>query len=937
MLVLRVAQADVWTASVNGYWTNATTWGGGGTPGNNDDAVINSGVSVTVDVSTASLNSLTNNGTLMFMGWSTVVSATVVQVNGTITHAINADTIAPWAPDNRVHLVCSNLTVASGGFIYADGRGYQGGVGADGTAGSGPGASAGGRKGGAYGGAGGGGSIPYGSAAIPEDPGSGGNSASDGAYGGGAGGGAIKVVAVGAVTNNGTISANGSPGQNGSYSPGGSGGGIYIDCLTFGGTGIVTANGGNGGVATGGGGGGGRIAINYNAAAQSAFPRPQVSFLTSGGNAIVAGGMGTLWLADGASFLLPTLSDKFKNVRLSGFVNWSTPYLIVSNTSIGFEQPGFDLSVTNGNLLVTNNANLYVNAGPTNGITAYGARVSVTGDVIVTTNSWILPTCNGTNGGSVQFAMSNLTVALGGGFNANGRGFAGAYITNGFGPGGGLGDGVSGHRGAGGGYGGVGGRGGQTYAGGLEYGVSNAPTQPGSAGGGSAATETGGPGGGLIWIEASGQATINGLLTANGSVAGGGYSGGGSGGGIYVHCMSLGGSGSMTAVGGNGGNLGLGGGDGGGGRIAVVYDPVDQQTVNPKPTIQFTAAGAALSGNYPGDTGSLFLTDTNFFPYNTLVGAYKIFIPDFNAYTWPTLTVNNGWPRFPAGFVYNITSDLLIGSAGRLDVIYGGLQCGGGLTLTNGGALWVRAPATNNFPGMSYTLLVNVGSALCVASNSALYSVSEPFTGGSSLFRVNDLTVIPFGSINASGYGCSGATNINMKGFGLGAGGYTGSRGGGGGYGGRGATAGAEGGPTYGSSNAPVYPGSGGGIGTDINSPGSGGGLVRVEAKRAITVAGTIYANGNNGGNYAAGGSGGGIYLLCKRFGGAGSLQANAGSAGGTSSTRGGGGGRIAVWSAVSTWSGTTFVNGGGGSVVGEAGTVVLGQLPPSGTLISVR
>src|ERR1035437_5946085 len=112
------AQATPWTATVGGFWTNAATWGGGGTPGNGDDAVINSGVSVTVDVSTASLNSFTNTGTLTFVGWNTVLTSTVVTVNGTITHlgqsATTTNGSGQWVPDNRVYIVCSNLTVASG-------------------------------------------------------------------------------------------------------------------------------------------------------------------------------------------------------------------------------------------------------------------------------------------------------------------------------------------------------------------------------------------------------------------------------------------------------------------------------------------------------------------------------------------------------------------------------------------------------------------------------------------------------------------------------------------------------------------------------------------------------------------------------------------------------------------------------------------------------
>ena len=145
-LAVQAASATMWTATVGGSWANASTWGGGGTPGNGDDVTINSGISVTVDVTTASLNSFTDNGTLTFLGWSTIMTAAVVQVNGTITHAVNTDTTpSPWTPDNRVYIVCGNLTVAGGGYIQANGRGYQGSV-TDGTGGFGPGSASTGRN-----------------------------------------------------------------------------------------------------------------------------------------------------------------------------------------------------------------------------------------------------------------------------------------------------------------------------------------------------------------------------------------------------------------------------------------------------------------------------------------------------------------------------------------------------------------------------------------------------------------------------------------------------------------------------------------------------------------------------------------------------------------------------------------------------------------------
>ncbi len=58
--------AKTTAATANGYWTDAI-WNNGA-PEAGDDVTINSGITVTVSVSTVALNSFTNNGTLVFVG-----------------------------------------------------------------------------------------------------------------------------------------------------------------------------------------------------------------------------------------------------------------------------------------------------------------------------------------------------------------------------------------------------------------------------------------------------------------------------------------------------------------------------------------------------------------------------------------------------------------------------------------------------------------------------------------------------------------------------------------------------------------------------------------------------------------------------------------------------------------------------------------------------
>jgi hypothetical protein len=124
-----VAHANSVTSLVNaagGSWHNPSTWVGNVVPTTGDDVVVVATNGVTLTNSTDFLNSLLirSNATLTFSGWTTLLTASNVDVlaYGTITHtACTTNT----APTNRVYMICSNLTVA--GAINASGRGYAGG------------------------------------------------------------------------------------------------------------------------------------------------------------------------------------------------------------------------------------------------------------------------------------------------------------------------------------------------------------------------------------------------------------------------------------------------------------------------------------------------------------------------------------------------------------------------------------------------------------------------------------------------------------------------------------------------------------------------------------------------------------------------------------------------------------------------------------------
>ena len=596
------AGVKTWQTAGTGDWFTAANWVGNVAPIDGDDVMItNVSAAVILSNATPTLSSLTLSRTLVFTNWSSALNATVVTVqsNGMVTlpSAFTNNMMS-----NNVYIVCSNVTIDAGGAINVDGKGFAGG-----TTNNSPGFGAGGGSpgggqtasgGGGYGGTGGSGQFSSapggptnGSVSAPLDPGSGGGgslkSYGPGISSGSPGGGAVRIAATGRVTINGIISATGSNKTN--YGASGSGGGIYITCNVFGGSsnGVISAKGGVGGGT--GDGGGGRISVIYNSSAQSVEPKLRMQFFLDGGS--VNAESGTLYLPD--TVLLDGLWMPTTGAIYLPISSWSLDSIMIGRGQLRFLTPGFILNVTNdisitgavsrmdipvggtlrcgGNLTLTNGSSLYVYSAATNGSsTNYGALVSVVRNLSIASNSWIYPYSDSTNGGSVLFSMMNLRVDAAGGFNADGKGYAGGgNNTVGFGPGGGSVGGGS--RGAGGG--GYGGHGGQGEfvgnVGGPTNGSISAPISPGSGGGGNfrvGIINAGSPGGGVVRIVATGTVTLNGIISAVGSSTVN-YGGSGSGGGIFVNCRVLTGttSGVMRA---NGGGSGMA--VGGGGRIAVI-------------------------------------------------------------------------------------------------------------------------------------------------------------------------------------------------------------------------------------------------------------------------------------------------------------------------------------------------------------------------------
>jgi hypothetical protein len=268
------AETITWSGT-SGAWSDPGNWDLSRAPLAGDDVVITvSGASVLLSSSTPALGSLTLGRTLTFTNWNTTLTATNVAIQaGAVVGLPPAFTDVQMS--NRVNIVCSSFLLASTAVIDGNQKGFVGVTGGQGrTTGYGPGAG-GARGGGGHGGRGGysTGGNEYDEVDAPIAPGSSGGPehATTQGYSGN-GGGAVRIDASGHLVLNGTIRANGGNATVYGGNAGGAGGSVFVSCHTLAATnGVITADGGTGN-GTAGGGAGGRIAIVYDAPAQSNMP-----------------------------------------------------------------------------------------------------------------------------------------------------------------------------------------------------------------------------------------------------------------------------------------------------------------------------------------------------------------------------------------------------------------------------------------------------------------------------------------------------------------------------------------------------------------------------------------------------------------------------------------------------------------------------------------
>jgi hypothetical protein len=459
---------------------------------------------------------------------------------------------------------------------------------------------------------------------------------------------------------------------------------------------------------------------------------------------------------------------------------------------------------------------------------------------------------------------SNVTVQAGGAIILDGEGYSADS-----GPGAGKSaQSIYGPVGSGGGHGGNGGSA-PGVAGGAAYDSVIAASSAGSGGGSAYPSNPGGAGGGYINILVNGTLQVDGVISANGTAPFDEGSGGGSGGSIALSVGVFTGGGLISANGG-GGSLPFGGG-GGGGRITI------SGTTN-----QFSGNLSAVGGTgFVGGGAGTILTQFGI----TRPGLRGTLIVDnggLNGTNTPVSTEINS-PDGPGPFATTVSGGAQVQPLSGQPMSFSSLRIGSGSALI--------------LAGTSGSLNVMVTGDALVDTNALISADGQGYNGAAANAGPGAGTMLSTGSGSGAGYGGAGGAS----------------------------SSGVPGGVTYGSSLMPTNWGSHGGVYSEILPVGAGGGAVVLQVGGALTVNGTVTANGNAAlFEGAGGGSGGSVFLTAHSFAGIGTVTANGGSGELSGGGGGGGGGRIAVYSPSNTFSGFMAALGGPGAFAGQTGTVFL-------------
>ncbi len=564
------------------------------------------------------------------------------------------------------------------------------------------------------------------------------------------------------------------------------------------------------------------------------------------------------------------------------------------------------LNLANGATLVLSNWTTSVNSEYV--CVDYGGTISPAG-----------PFTNEVGKSRVWIRCGELVVMHGGAIDASRKGWKGGLWTAdgtpihklGFGPGA-----VDLEAKSGSSHGGRGGMGSVAYLPGATYDDPYAPVEPGS--GGTCPMKWGWSnphsGGGAIRIEATGRIVVDGEIRADGSPASPvaavtAYSldAAASGGSVWISCAAIGGSGIVSANGGDGGapvypgplvlsnntrpscDLRIGY-PAGGGMVKIETTDTAAQAAADIAGLRVSAA----PGYFPS---AVFGCDSlsTFDRYNTHAEPGTVVITDSalrkgligKGITGKLLDVESfehegdfvwswGHVRFPVeGFRFEVTGNLTVASTNsRLEIgnvcvtnkrcaandIWGGrevnrISVGGDFTVAEGATVEIRAAETNGLE--RWGAEVSVGGRMTVAGT--LYASCDPVNLSAPHFSVGSLDVAATGLFSADRRGSAGgwggtAQKANMGGtvraHGFGA--PQDAMASGGSHGGAGAIGIAMNGtpakrgkasPATDDAYRPVEPGMGGSV-DGYGEGGAGGGVIYVEADSSVNIDGTVTANG---------------------------------------------------------------------------------------------
>jgi alpha-tubulin suppressor-like RCC1 family protein len=894
-----------------------------------------------------------------------------VNNGGVLTHATNTATVHS---SSLSVITTGNITVAAGGSIIADGKGYAGTVGTGaGAPGSGTSGSGTYNVGGAYGGQGGFYATAtatigqsYGSVKQPTDLGSGGRASTVAA----AGGGAIKLTAIGAVTNQGTISSKGADVASTASYAAGSGGSVYITAATLAGGGVISANGGGvtgTAAVTRSSGGGGRVAIyatendTYsgtiaayggaatpvtagNGAAGTVYKKVGTGTSVNGTLTVDNNDQGPAGVVAATQQLTAEVYDEValtSGVRYSQLANSTlATKKLTADTTIFSSLSGADITVSDVVSLKSTTATWQGKLLGTADMTLDGSSVTMQTDstaanivaksVALTGNSTLTHAANTTSQAYKLWLniTDNVTVDAGSTILANGLGFIA-----GNGPGNLL------NVNAGGSYGGQGGS--QTGNRGAVYGDLRQPYDIGSGGRGAGL----GQAGGAIRVQAGGIITVNGSVTADGNdyASAGTNVALGSGGSVWLAASTISGSGVISTEGGSttttSGTDSANRASGGGGRIAVYgtrsgytgsLSAAGGQTVHVStqplggggPGTIFLkdsneADGTLIIKNNPSTATALPSQESGTVAYDELqvIGSSEYSIKDGDSLTIKRLRINTSGPN----------NRLKINSGGRLTVTesaaiteatidLAGEWRGAGSATFGASTLLTMSGKPVDPQLQTGNLTLNNGAVFTHTTNTATV-----YSNALQVDVAGNMTVNNGASINVDGKGHAGTVGTGTGAPGGGSS-TSGSYGIGGAYGGQSGiylAGNAAAGQPYGSAKQPADLGSGG-RSSVASGASAGGGAIKLSISGTLTQQGTVSAKGADLANttYFATGSGGSVWIVAGKMDGSGSINANGGNINGSSATSrtAGGGGRIAIYE--------TTKGNASGSIAAQTGTI---------------